>query len=78
MQQAPKADWLRRFATQVLKLRPSTFPLDAMRQALFVQSESGDLTPEDAAEQYLTAPGRLATHAVMRGGAEAPRPAHRM
>jgi hypothetical protein len=51
---APTADWLRRFAAHALKLSPTTFPLDAMRSALFAHTDLGDLAPEDAAEKSLS------------------------
>ncbi len=52
MENAPKADWLRRFASHSLVLNPLTFPLDAMRRALFAHSEMGELDPEEAAERW--------------------------
>ena len=54
--QAPTADWLRRFAAHALKLNPATYPLDAMRTALFAHTDLGDLAPEQAAEKRLGAP----------------------
>ncbi len=52
MENAPKADWLRRFASHALELSPLTFPLDAMRRAMFAHSEMGELDPEEAAERW--------------------------
>jgi len=51
MENAPRADWLRRFASHALELSPLTFPLDAMRRALFAHREMGELDPETAAER---------------------------
>ena len=55
MHQAPRADWLRRFATHALNLNPMTFPLEAMRRALFAHTELGNLDPEEAAEKSVIA-----------------------
>jgi len=52
MENPPKADWLRRFASHALELSPLTFPLDAMRRAMFAHSEMGELDPEEAAERW--------------------------
>lgn len=52
MTNAPKADWLRRFASHAIELNPLTLPLEAMRGALFAHREMGDADPRAAAERW--------------------------
>lgn len=47
-----RASWVEGFATRLMQLRPTTFPLDAVRDAASTFEESSYMPPEEAAEIF--------------------------
>ena len=57
MKDAPKAQWLQRFARETLHLDPTVNPLDAVRRAVAAaKTDIGQLAPEEAARGDLHGP----------------------
>ena len=52
MAEIPQAQWLERFAAQVLTLKPALHPLDAVRHAISAFPDASDLEPERAATLF--------------------------
>lgn len=54
------ASWIERFATRLIQLQPQLRPLDAVRNASNAYDSTWQMTPEEAAENYLARDGERA------------------